>query len=61
MPTVYLAFIASLTLWLAFMIADEVFIGYTIEATHLRLFIGRLLTLLAMELLPEAMPTADSR
>jgi hypothetical protein len=53
MPTVYLAFTASLTLWLAFMVADEVFIGYTVEATHLRLFIGQLLTLLAIELLRE--------
>jgi hypothetical protein len=60
MPTVYLAFTASLTLWLAFMIADEVFIGYTVEATHLRLFIGQLLTLLAIELLPEETRRAES-
>jgi hypothetical protein len=54
---VYLAFTASLTLWLAFLIADEAFIAYPVEATHLRLFIGQLLTLLAIELLPEG-PTA---
>jgi hypothetical protein len=53
MPTVYLAFTASLTLWFAFMIADEVCIAYAVEGTHLRLLIGQLLSLLAIALLPE--------
>lgn len=48
------AFTAALLLWAAFMIADEVFIEYGVERTHLGLFSAQLLTLLAMELLPDA-------
>ena len=47
------AFTVSLMLWAAFMIADEVFIAYAVEGTHLRLFIAQLVTLLTVELLPE--------
>ena len=50
----YAAFTSALSLWLAFAIADEVFITYEVEGTHLRLFMAQLLTLLAVELLPEA-------
>ncbi len=50
---VYLAFTTSLLLWGAFLIADEVFIAYSLESSHLRLFVAHLLTLLAIELLPE--------
>jgi hypothetical protein len=50
---IYAAFTAGLTLWLAFAIADEVFISYSVEGTHLRLFVAQLATLLAVELLPE--------
>jgi hypothetical protein len=50
----YAAFASALSLWLAFATADEVFITYEVEGTHLRLFIAQLLTLLAVELLPEA-------
>jgi hypothetical protein len=49
----YLAFTASLLLWGAFVIADEVLIAYALESTHLRLLIAHLVTLLAIELLPE--------
>lgn len=49
----YLAFTASLLLWAAFLIADEVFIAYALTGTHLRLFVAHLVTLLAIELLPE--------
>jgi hypothetical protein len=49
----YLAFTATLLLWGAFLVADEVFIAYPVEGTHLRLFIAHLVTLLAVELLPE--------
>jgi hypothetical protein len=52
-PAVYLAFMTSLLLWAAFLLADEVFIAYPLESTHLRLFIAHLVTLLAVELLPE--------
>ena len=50
----YAAFTSSLSLWLAFAIADKVFIAYQVEGTHLRLFVAQLLTLLAVELLPAA-------
>jgi hypothetical protein len=49
----YVAFTASLTLWAAFALADEVFIAYAVEGTHLRLFTAQIATLLAVELLPE--------
>lgn len=49
----YLAFTTSLLLWGAFLIADEVFIAYPLESTHFRLFVAQLVTLLAIELLPE--------
>ena len=50
---VYRAFMASLLLWGVFLVADEVFIAYPLESTHLRLFIAQLITLLAIELLPD--------
>jgi hypothetical protein len=59
MPTVYLAFTVSLPLWLSFLIADEIFVSYPLEATHMGIFIGQLLTLLAIELLPEGPTTAS--
>jgi hypothetical protein len=49
----YAAVLTALLLWAAFMVADEVFIAYTVEGTHLRLFIAQLGTLLVVELLPE--------
>jgi hypothetical protein len=51
---VYAAFTVSLTLWSAFAVADELFIAYAVEGTHLRLFTAQLVTLLALELLPES-------
>jgi hypothetical protein len=50
---VYLAFTASLLLWGAFVVADEVFIAYPQENVHLRLFVAHLITLMAIDLLPE--------
>jgi uncharacterized membrane protein len=52
----YAAFSVSLLLWGAFLVADEVFIAYPVAATHLRLFTAQLVTLLAIELLPEDDP-----
>lgn len=49
----YAAFTVSLSLWSGFALADEFFISYAGEATHLRLFIAQLVTLLAIQLLPE--------
>ena len=48
----YAAFTAGLSLWLAFALADEVFVAYPVEGTHLRLFTAQL----AVELLPEGPP-----
>jgi hypothetical protein len=50
---VYSAFTVSLLLWGAFLVADEAFIAYALEGTHLRLFVASLVTLLAIDLLPE--------
>ncbi len=50
---VYVAFTASLLLWGAFLLADEVLVAYPLEGTHLRLFVAHLVTLLAVDLLPE--------
>ena len=47
---IYAAFTASLTLWSAFIVADEIFIAYPVEGTHLRLFTAQLATLLMVEL-----------
>jgi hypothetical protein len=51
-PALYAAFTASLSLWAAFAMADEAFIAYPVEGTHLRLLTSQLATLLAVELLP---------
>jgi hypothetical protein len=50
--TVYHAFATSLLLWAGFLVADEIYIAYPLEGTHLRLFTAQLVTLLAVELLP---------
>jgi hypothetical protein len=50
---VYRAFTASLLLWAAFLVADEVFVAYSLEGTHLRLLVAQLVTLLSLELLPD--------
>ena len=47
------AFVVTLALWAAFAIVDEVFLAYDVEATHLRLFVAQLVTLLAIHLLPD--------
>lgn len=49
----YRAFTSSLLLWGAFCIMDEILIAYAVEATHLRLLTSQLVTLLAIELLPD--------
>jgi hypothetical protein len=49
----YAAFLTGLSLWAAFILADEVFIAYAVEGTHWRLFTAQLATLLAIEWLPE--------
>jgi hypothetical protein len=58
---VYMAFAASLSLWAAFLLADEVFLAYAVAGTHLRLFTATLASLLAIELLPERTPGGSPR
>jgi len=53
-PAVSAAFLVSLPLWLAFAVADELFIDFQPEATHLRIFIAQAVTLLLIWLLPPA-------
>ena len=50
---VRVAFTVSLALWGAFLLADEIFVAYEVEAKHLLLFTAQLATLLVIELLPE--------
>jgi hypothetical protein len=52
---VYTAFLVSLALWAAFMIADEICLAYEAEATHMRIFMAQLISLLALHLLPESL------
>jgi hypothetical protein len=47
------AFTVSLALWGAFLLADEIFIAYSVEGAHLRIFAAQLITLLVVELLSE--------
>src|SRR5262249_9675849 len=57
----YAAFAAGLSLWAAFVLADEAFAAYAVEATHWRLFTAQLATLLAVELLPEGGPDGPGK
>jgi len=47
------AFVVSLALWAAFMLADEILMAYDVEATHMRIFAAQLVTLLVIYLLPD--------
>jgi hypothetical protein len=60
-PLLYPAFAAGLSLWAAFLLADEAFVAYAVAAAHWRLFTAQLVTLLAVELLPEAERPVDRR
>jgi hypothetical protein len=53
--TVYAAFGVSLGLWAAFLLVDELFVAYPMEATHFQLFIAQLLTLFVLYLLPNSL------
>jgi hypothetical protein len=50
---IHTAFTVGLALWAAFVLADEIFIAYPLEAVHLRLFGLQLVSLLALRLLPD--------
>lgn len=46
------AFIAATGLWAAFLVADELFLSYGLEAVHLRLFIAQVVSFLLVRYLP---------
>ena len=48
-----IAFVVGLALWATFALADEIFLAYSVEAVHLRLFGLQLVSVLALRLLPE--------
>jgi len=50
---VHTAFAASLLLWAAFMIADEIVFTFNFENTHRGIFTAQLATWLAIELIPD--------
>jgi hypothetical protein len=45
----------SLALWAAFLVADEIFLAYDAEATHMRIFSAQLLSLLVFHGLPDGL------
>ena len=47
------ALTVSLALWAAFMIADELFIAYPVEASHMHVFTAQLASLPLLQLVPE--------
>jgi len=50
------AFAVTLALCAAFLLTDELFVAYSMEAVHIRLLIAQLATLLAAQLLPDKVP-----
>jgi len=50
---VYLAFGATIALWLAFTVMEEVFLQYAIEGTHVQPLIGALVTVRFRVQLPD--------
>lgn len=47
------AFVVGVALSAGFVLADEVFVAYDVEATHLRLPVAQLVSRLAIHLLPD--------
>lgn len=52
------AFAVMIPLWFAFMIAEELFLAYSFEPTHLRIMVAQIASLLAIHLLPLDKPAA---
>lgn len=50
--SINMAFGFSMALWVIFIIMEEIFIAYSYEATHIRLLILEMTSLLALHLLP---------
>jgi hypothetical protein len=53
LAAVHAAFAVSLALWATFVIADELFIAYNLEGFHMAIVSSQLVTLLAIQLLPD--------
>lgn len=51
-PWINIAFGISMFLWATFLILEEVFIAYSYEGTHIRLFMFEMVSLLMLHLLP---------
>jgi hypothetical protein len=51
------AFAIGLGLWAAFVIADEIFIAYSVEGTHVQLFIAQLLSLFYVDRMQAGLTT----
>jgi hypothetical protein len=49
----YLAFLVNLSLWAAFILADELFLSYETESIHFQVFLAQLASLIVLVLLPE--------
>lgn len=49
----YRAYAMGIALWAGFMLADEMFLTYSLEAVHARFFIAQMVSLLATVLLPD--------
>lgn len=47
-PCIYLAFAISMALWAIFLILEEIFIAYAYEATHIRLLVLEIVSLLLL-------------
>lgn len=53
-PIVNAAFGISMALWAAFILIEEIYIAYSYESVHIRLFAFEMLTLLTLHLLPHS-------
>lgn len=55
------AFTVSLGLWMAFLLADEILINYSLAGTHSRLLTAHLASLLVVALVPETPRLGEER
>jgi hypothetical protein len=47
-PVVERAFVVSLALWAAFLLADEALVAYAVAGTHMRILVAQMVTLLVV-------------
>lgn len=63
-PLLDAPFIAGASLFAAFVLADEIFVAYSVEGTHVRILVALIVSLLAVRLLPDESqlePRGDAR